>query len=101
MRNLDKRIHTLEKSFDTYDSALSHLSDEELRERAAKLLFKLGYRVAEEGEIPEADINKEKFASPVPGIENFNREELDAHMRLGGIVPNENFRLSRTTSVEG
>jgi hypothetical protein len=58
MKILDKRLLNLEKSFDAYESDLSHLSDDELDELISEESEALGYRLAKPGEvveIPEID----------------------------------------------
>jgi hypothetical protein len=90
MKILDKRLLALEKSIDSQESDLSHLSEEELEERLERIIFGLGYRRAEEQEIPEGELDWEKFLSQGPVREDITRRELDTRVRLGGFLPDEN-----------
>ena len=90
MKILDKRLLALEKSFDFHDSDLSNLTDDQLEEKLEKLIWNFGYRRAEKGEVPEAELDRDKYLSPGPGLVDFSREEFTTHMRLGGYLPDEN-----------
>jgi len=88
MKTLNRRVHILEKhnnASDPYDQ----FSDEELYERLEQLIFGMGYRRAMQGEIPESELDKDRFYRQGPNVDSTKRE-LDAYMRLGGYVPNEN-----------
>ena len=91
MNNLDKRLHTLEKSYGS-TSEFSHLSDDELEKLVREKSEAFGYRLAKEGEIVEVpEIDSSLLCAEVTKLNDEQLKEIVRYkLAKEGYLPDEN-----------
>jgi hypothetical protein len=93
MKNLDKRVFSLEKSYGS-TCKYSHLSDDELETLVREKAEALGYRPANEGEVVEVpEIDRMLLNTDVTKLSNEQLNEIvEYKLAVEGYLPDENIR---------